>query len=68
VNVRAGRRVVVKALVRGRWRVIGQSRVRRSRRFVITGKTRMAANRKSLRVRAVVPGTGRSRTVRIRLR
>ena len=68
VSVGTGRRVVVKALVHGHWRVIGQSRVRRGHRFVITAKVRMAPRRRSLGVRAVVPGIGRSRTVRIALR
>lgn len=67
-RVRAGRRVVVKALLRGRWRAIGHSRVRRGHRFVITGRTRMAPRRRGLRVRAVVPGVGHSRNVRISLR
>lgn len=66
-RVPAGRRVVVKARLRGRWRVIGRSRVRRGHRFVITGSTRMAAHRRGLKVRAVVPGFGRSRSVRIAL-
>ena len=67
-SVRTGRRVVVRARLRGRWRVIGQSRVRRGHRFVITGRFRLAPSRRGLRVRAVVPGIGHSRTVRIALR
>jgi hypothetical protein len=60
--------VVVKALVRGHWRVVGRSRVRRGHRFVITSRVRIAPRRRSVRVRAVVPGVGRSRNVRISLR
>jgi hypothetical protein len=60
--------VVVKVLLRGRWRVIGRSRVRRGHRFVITGRVRMAQRRRGLRLRAVVPGIGHSRNVRISLR
>jgi hypothetical protein len=67
-RVHTGRRVVVKGLLRGRWRVIGQSRVRRGHRFVITARARMAPHRSGLRVRAVVPGIGRSHAVRIALR
>jgi hypothetical protein len=67
-RVRTGHRVLVKALLRGRWRVIGQSRVRHGHRFVITGKARMALHRRVLLVRAVVPAIGRSRSVRISLR
>ena len=67
-RVNAGRRVVVKALVRERWRVVGRSRVRRGHRFVITSRVRIAPQRRSVRVRAVVPGVGRSRNVRISLR
>jgi hypothetical protein len=68
VHLRAGRRVVAKALLHGRWRVVGQSRVRRGHRFVITGKARMALHRRGVLVRAVVPAIGRSRSVRISLR
>jgi hypothetical protein len=68
VRVHTGRRVVVRVLLRGRWRSIGQSRVRRGHRFLITGRVRMAPRRRGLRVRAVVPGIGHSRTVRISLR
>jgi hypothetical protein len=68
-RVAAGRRVVARALVRGSWRVIGRARVRRGgRRFVIVAHARMARHRKGLRVRAVVPGVGRSRSVRVALR
>jgi hypothetical protein len=68
-RVRPGRRVVARALVRGRWRVLGRGHVRRGgRRFVITGRTRVAVHRHGLRVRAVVPGVGRSGSVRVALR
>lgn len=65
-HMRPGSRVIVKALYRGRWRVVGTSRVR-GRRFVITGRT-PRLHRRKLRLRAVVPGVGRSRNVRITLR
>jgi hypothetical protein len=68
-RVRPGRVVVAKALIRGKWRVLGRARVRRGgRRFVITGRARVAVHRRGLRVRAAVPGVGRSRAVRVRLR
>jgi hypothetical protein len=66
-RVRTGRRVVAKAFLRGRWRVIGRARVHSGHRFVITARTRMARHRRGVRVRAVVPGIGRSRAVRISL-
>jgi hypothetical protein len=66
-RVRPGRRVVVKALLRGRWRVIGHSRVRRGHRFVITGRARMATHRRGVKLRAAVPGVGHSRAVRVGL-
>ena len=67
-RVRTGHRVVVKALLRGRWRVIGRSRVRRGHRFVITRPTRMARQRRVVSVRARGAGVGRSRNVRMALR
>ena len=68
-HVASGRRVSARALIRGSWRVIGRARITRGgRRFVITGRTRMARHRRGLRVRAVVQGVGRSRSVRVALR
>ena len=66
-HVKPGSRVKLKALYRGGWHVVGRSRVR-GHRFVITGRTPHGLRRHKLRLRAVVPGVGRSRNVRIRLR
>ena len=67
-QVASGRRVRARALIRGKWRVIGRARIVRGGRFVITGRTRVARERRGLRVRAVVRGVGRSRSVRVALR
>ena len=66
-RVTPGSRVLVQALYRGAWRVVGRSRVR-GHRFAVTGRTPPGLRRHRLRLRAVVPGVGRSRNVRITLR
>ncbi|MGH2952443.1 MAG: right-handed parallel beta-helix repeat-containing protein [Solirubrobacterales bacterium] len=61
-----GRRAVIQVRERGRWKRFARARVNTRNRFTIRKRARSSAGR--LRLRAKVPGIGRSRPVRVKVR
>jgi parallel beta-helix repeat protein len=67
-RLRAGLRVTVVALVRGHSHRLARVRVARDGTFSLRPRVRAARGTRYVRVRAVVRGVGRSRSIRVRLR
>ena len=67
-ELRRGLRVVVVARVRGHRHRLARVRVRSNGTFSLRPRVRAARGARFVRVHAVVPGVGRSRSIRVRLR
>jgi hypothetical protein len=67
-ELRRGLRVVVVAQVRGHRHRLARVRVSSNGTFSLRPRVRAARGARFVRVHAVVPGVGRSRTISVRLR